>query len=44
MLQEEYHGPAPAKIDVLPDDGHPNRAGLHLHADGVMPIILPYVR
>lgn len=39
-IQQEYKGRIPAKMDLLPIDNHPNRAGLRLYADAVTPMVL----
>ena len=43
-LQAEYTGPVPAKMNLLPYDAHPSRAGLQLYADAVAPLVLERLR
>jgi hypothetical protein len=40
LLQKEYQGSVPAKMNLLPYDAHPNRDGLQLYADAAAPLIL----
>lgn len=40
LLQREYRGKVPAKMDLLPYDAHPSRQGLQLYADAVTPMVL----
>jgi hypothetical protein len=39
LLQNEYKGPLPAKIDLAPVDMHPNAEGLKLYADIISPMV-----
>ncbi len=39
LLQNEYKGPLPAKIDLAPQDMHPNKDGLKLYADIITPMV-----
>lgn len=39
-VQQEYQGKIPEKMDLLPVDNHPNRAGLRLYADAIAPMVL----
>jgi hypothetical protein len=40
LIQQEYAGAIPAKIDLRPYDGHPNREGLQFYADAITPLAL----
>ncbi|HKH43107.1 MAG TPA: SGNH/GDSL hydrolase family protein [Thermoanaerobaculia bacterium] len=40
LVQREYRGKMPAKMDLLPYDAHPSRQGLQLYADTVTPMAL----
>ncbi|MEK6323477.1 MAG: hypothetical protein AABN33_17700 [Acidobacteriota bacterium] len=35
LIQQEYRGELPPKIDLRPNDGHPNREGLRFYADAI---------
>jgi hypothetical protein len=43
LVQQEYNGGLPAKIDLRPYDWHPNRRGLEFYAAAIARIILPEV-
>jgi len=38
LIQQEYSGELPPKIDLRPYDGHPNREGLQFYADAITPL------
>jgi len=40
LVQREYRGKVPAKMDLLPYDAHPSRQGLQLYAGAVTPMVL----
>jgi len=44
LLQEEYYGALPVKIDMLPYDWHPNLDGLKLYAVILAPMTLQKLR
>jgi lysophospholipase L1-like esterase len=44
LIQDDYKGPLPSKMDLLPYDLHPNRAGLQFWADAVTEIVLSQLR
>jgi lysophospholipase L1-like esterase len=39
LVQREYRGRLPAKLDLLPYDAHPSRQGLQVYADTVTPMV-----
>ncbi len=38
LIQQEYNGKVPGKIDLRPYDWHPNRQGMELYAAAIAPI------
>lgn len=40
LIQQDYNGELPPKIDLRPYDGHPNREGLQFYADAITPLAL----
>lgn len=40
LIQQDYSGELPPKIDLRPFDGHPNREGLQFYADAITHLVL----
>ena len=43
LIQAEYEGPAPAKIDLGPHDAHPNIVGLRFYAKNIVQLFCKYL-